>query len=154
MFLQQLRLVLVAVVTASSLAAQENRQTPKQSFGTKLSVADAAAKLHGLVTETNIPPGLTPAEQKAYQEHTEWLKSVESRLNQLTHTVRPPRDASTGQASGRESSIGQVSEGVKAPDVDLLKKQIEEESRKFTTLSNVLKTRHDIAMNAIRNMRA
>lgn len=39
-------------------------------------------------------------------------------------------------------------------EVDALKQTLETESRQFNTLSNASKARHDIAMNAIRNMKA
>jgi len=39
------------------------------------------------------------------------------------------------------------------PDIDLLKKKVEEEARRFAALSGVLKARQEAAMNAIRNIR-
>lgn len=69
------------------------------------------------------------------------------------------REASSGQSSGRrDAATGQASgqSAAPAPAMGLLelKGAIEQEARRFQTLSNASKARHDIAMNAIRNMKA
>lgn len=133
------------VAPGSLLAQPPTRQTPSTSFGT-ISVADAAVKIRSLI-EQPAPPGLRPVDLKAYLSHTEWLKSVATRLDKVNQQVVSPRDVASGQASGRRVAT------VLSPDIDLLRKQIEQESQRFTTLSNILKTRHDAAMSAIRNMR-
>jgi hypothetical protein len=38
-------------------------------------------------------------------------------------------------------------------ELGALRVTVESESRQFTSVSNVLKTRHDTAMNSIRNMK-
>ncbi len=55
----------------------------------------------------------------------------------------------TGQASGKR----QHAPVTVTPEIDAVRKAIEEESTKFTSLSNVLKTRHEAAMTAIQNMK-
>jgi len=149
------------LVAPSSLLAQNpTRQTPSASFGT-ISVADAAGKIRALI-EQPAPPGMSRVDLKTYQSQTDWLKTVASRLDKVNQGTVSPRDQATGQASGkvtapRDAQSGQASgrqvATVLSPDIDLLRKAIEQESLRFTTLSNVLKTRHDAAMNAIRNMK-
>jgi hypothetical protein len=162
-----LSLGFVALLLHAPLAAQGERQTPKTSFGSALT------QLRSLV-EQPAPPGLGQDDVASYQAHTDWLKSVVARLE---HSIKSPRDIATGQASGkqmggqpvtppsaevttpRDRATGQASgqrqiATVLSPDMDLLLKQIQEESRRFQSLSNASKARHEAAMNAIRNMKA
>jgi hypothetical protein len=98
------------------------------------------------------PTGLSAADQKSYSAQTEWLKSVRTRVEAMgTKTgVLTSRDAATGQASGRR----QYEPIQVQKEIEALQKAIEAESRQFTALSNVMKTRHDTVMSAIRNIRA
>ena len=164
-------LVLSLVVLGSAalhapLAAQAERGTPKTSFGGSM------IRLRALIEEP-APAGLSPQDVQVYQAHTEWLKSVVARLE---HTVKSPRDASTGQASGRQAggqpaaqpsedvavprdrATGQASgqrqvATVLSPDMDLLMKRIQEESRRYDALTNLMKVRHEAAMSSIRNIK-
>ena len=97
------------------------------------------------------PPGLSAADQKSYAAQTEWLKSVRSRLEPLAakYDVKAPRDAATGQATGKRQH-GSV---VIIKEWGPLKATLEREGHQFDALSGVLKARHDIAMNAIRNLK-
>ena len=98
-----------------------------------------------------MPRGLTPAEQASYTAETEWLTSVRTRMDDLgvKHGVIAPREAATGMPTGKR----QHKPHVFTSEWSVLQAQIERESRKFNTLSNASKARHDIAMNAIRNLK-
>ena len=75
---------------------------------------------------------------------------------QATGQASGRREQATGQASGqREQATGQASGQVAAPANPLedLRSAIQNESRKFQTLSNASRARHEAAMNAIRNMK-
>jgi hypothetical protein len=88
-------------------------------------------------------PGLpAPTLTRITQTQTEWLRTVVARL-------RSPHDMATGQASGKR----QHAPVTVTPEIDAVRKAIEEESTKFASLSNVLKTRHEAAMTAIQNMK-
>jgi hypothetical protein len=161
-----LSLVLGSAALQTPLAAQAERQSPKPSFGGSM------IRLQALIQEP-VPTGLSPQDLAAYQEHTDWLKGVVARLE---HSIKSPRDVATGQASGRQA-VGQSGEApslevaaprdrasgqasgrqqvatVLSPDMDLLMKQIQEESQRFVALTGRLKARHDMAMSSIRNMK-
>lgn len=66
--------------------------------------------------------------------------------------VAAPRDAASGQATGKRVAAPGDSTGTDG-ELETLRQGIEREGQKYTTLSNVMKTRHDVAMNAIRNMK-
>ncbi len=97
------------------------------------------------------PTGLSAADQKSYAAQTEWLKSVRSRLEPLAakYDVTAPRDVATGQATGKRQHGSVVIMKEWGP----LKATFEREGHQFDALSGVLKARHDIAMNAIRNLK-
>ena len=153
------------VLGAGSLEAQVERTTPSTSFGTVVRVADAMTTLQTLIDQP-APPTLSKEDLTAYQQQTEWLQSVLTRM-ETVGGVRSPRDAATGQASGRVSDVTNPQDGAAgrvkgrrqyAPvrftkELGALRVTVETESQQFTSVSNVLKTRHDIAMNAIRNMK-
>ncbi|MFN0181524.1 MAG: hypothetical protein ACKVZ0_22160 [Gemmatimonadales bacterium] len=129
--------------------------------GTTLDGQDPAAKkvfvlphvleAVGKAIDTPAPAGLSAADQKAYAAQTVWLRSVQTRIQPLAaeYSVKAPRDVATGQSSGKR----QHGPGVIVRGWDPLQKAIEDESRQFETLSGLLKARHDIAMNAIRNLK-
>ena len=98
------------------------------------------------------PPALNDADARSYAAETEWLKSARTRIEQLSSQagVTPAREASSGMATGRR----QYQPIIIRKDIEALKATLEQESRQFNTLSNASKARHDIAMNAIRNMKA
>ncbi|MBA2292765.1 MAG: hypothetical protein H0W15_09970 [Gemmatimonadales bacterium] len=127
-----------------SLAAQEatNRKThpvPHVLEVTRLAIATPA------------PKGLGAAEARAYAAETAWLVTVRDRLEAaaIEYNVIPPRDAAQGQATGkRQHKPMEV-----IAHFDAMRKALEAEGARFNTLTNASKARHDMAMNAIRNMK-
>lgn len=98
-----------------------------------------------------MPDGLDAAGQRAWTAQTEWLETVRRRVEAIgvRGGVVTPRDVATGRPTGRRASRADMDR-----DLDALRQAVEAESRRFTTLSNVMKARHDVAMNSIRNMKA
>lgn len=136
-----LAILAASLMAVSPLPAQVERQTLSTSSGT-LSVSDALLTLQGLIDQPTPAGIIGPTDLRAYQAQTEWFRTMVTRL-----TI--PRDAATGQASGKR----QHSPITIRKEIEAVRKAIEEESKKFTMLSNILKTRHDAAMSAIRNMK-
>lgn len=104
----------------------------------------------GQAIDQPVPAGLSAADQKSYAAQTVWLKSVRSRLEPLAaKEIKAPRDVATGQSSGKRQH-GSV---VLIKEWTPLQKTFEQEGHQFDTLQGLLKARHDIAMNAIRNLK-
>lgn len=93
------------------------------------------------------------------------LEAAESVAPSLASSIRGARQGltemseTTGTASGSEIGVGgSGSSASGVADRNLyyiqLQEQIQEESRRFSTISNVLKARHDTAKNSIGNLRA
>lgn len=97
------------------------------------------------------PKGLSAADQRSYAAQTVWLKSVQDRLKPLAAAsdVTVPRDVATGQSSGKR----QHGEVKITKEWRALQNTFEQESHQFDALQGALKARHDIAMNAIRNLK-
>ena len=129
-------------------------------------VKDALAMLKQAADQP-APATLSESDRVAYAAHTEWLQSAYQRLSVLTAreaasgmaTGRSARDASSGVASGRaarEASTGKATGRSASPKPETLQELVaalQQESGQFNSLSNTSKVRHDIAMNAIRNMK-
>jgi hypothetical protein len=116
----------------ASVATDETAATIQSAIGT----------LNDLLAETP-PRGLSRLERAAYDRHTAWLIDVRDRLE--THV------GLRNQVSGS----GMVAEMTQMNQEFLeLQRAVQSESRKYQTLSNASKARHDAAMNAIRNMKA
>jgi len=136
------RFFLASLLLVPSLAAQ-------QPLPSALGVVDASARLATLADQP-APSGLNARDQKTYKDQTVWLRGVGVRLDTAAAQIKAARAVGQG-ASG--AAAAQPVSGAPIPDVDLLKKKIEEEARRFAALSGVLKARHEAAMNAIRNIR-
>ncbi|MEQ1693504.1 MAG: hypothetical protein ABMA00_19605 [Gemmatimonas sp.] len=157
----RVRFVLAAALV--SLAPSVSRADDASSPSVVAMQEDVEVVLKRLI-DAPTPAGMSDKDRAEYASHSAWIKSAYDR-------IRTAREAGSGMATGKVAATGAVS-GVQAPrDVatgqstgkrqhgvsprDIVKFQttIETESRKFQTLSNASKVRHDIAMNAIRNMK-
>jgi len=117
------------------------------------------------------PAGMSPKESADYAAHTQWMETAWERImvarerasgmaTGRTSDVKSPRDVASGQASGKRMAEApspapteKRQHGVNPRDIVKLVDTFEQEARQFNTLSNASKARHDIAMNAIRNMK-
>lgn len=87
------------------------------------------------------PRKMTLDEQAAWRAQSDWLKSVRSRLADYRGKLMRQDTAMVEEMAAMNMQFL------------ALRQASEKESRKFQTLSNASKARHDIAMNAIRNLR-
>lgn len=87
------------------------------------------------------PKSLTRAQAGTWQEHTAWLKDLKARMENLLAMVVAPAKTVAPPAP------------IAPKNIAALQEEAEVESRKFVLTSSLLKARHEIAMNAIRNMK-
>lgn len=88
----------------------------------------------GKAIDQPAPAGLNVADQKTFAAHTEWLKSVRKRIEPL--------------ASGKRQHGAWPIREWRA-----LQTTFEQEGVRFDQLQGRLKARHEMAMNAIRNLK-
>lgn len=126
-------------------AQPEMYKMPKTSSVTQ----DRQNKLKAAVTtfdeliRRKPPASLTRRQLAEWNEHTKWLESVRDRYQKMHSAYSPVRQSSPTTDTAKLNS-----------QFLALQNAVQMESRKFQTLSNVSKARHDIAMAAIRNTRA
>lgn len=113
--------------------------------------------------DTPAPQGLNDKHRAEYTAHTKWLQSAYDRV--LTARERasgmatgraaaaPASDAKTPRDAASGLPTGKRQHGVSPRDMMKLEETLEEEGRQFNTLSNASKARHEMAMNAIRNLK-
>jgi hypothetical protein len=132
---------------AAAIAAPAPIPDPCAALLSSEKIRTALATLDGMLGDPP-PAGITPTAAQEYQQHSEWLMSVRDRLR--AHLA--DRDA----AMSTMTEIPDAVQRMAAMNMQFLALQeaVQMESRKFQTLSNASKARHDIAMNAIRNLRA
>ncbi len=125
-----------------SAAISVERQTPRRSFGDYLSNAFSnAGLLIGAVTPTPVLSAAVTA-----------LKMVTGGASQRA----VPSNAPGGGAGGAsELPTGDLMSQMHSQNMEYLKLQasLQDESREFNTLTNVLKTRHETVKSTINNIR-
>ena len=89
------------------------------------------------------PAELTPQQLAEWNEQTRWLKSVRDRYQQMNAAYSPARGSSPMREMAKLNA-----------QFLALQNAVQMESRKYQTISNASKARHDVAMAAIRNTRA
>jgi hypothetical protein len=104
------------------------------------SIDKAVASLTELIAQP-APRGLSSADQQQWAEQTKWLTSLKERYS------------SFGQSQGLNG--GDLVQEMASMNTEFLALQAatQKESRRFQTLSTASKARHDLAMNAIRNIK-
>lgn len=99
-----------------------------------------------------VPPGLSPAQLAEWKEHGAWL----STLRQRFATFLAENGGAFGDTPGLKATAGaDLTKQMAQMNMQFLQLQeaVQAESRRFQTLSNASQARHDIALNAIRNIK-
>lgn len=136
----------LALITAASPVAGQDLETRKT-----YAIPHVLEVMKTLADQPE-PAGLDPGQRRVWIQHTEWLKSAHSRLEELALNagVVEPREKASGMATGRRTY-----EPIRfRRELGTLQKTLLEEARRFQTLSNAMKSRHDTAKNIIQNMKA
>ena len=98
------------------------------------------------------PPKLLAAQLAEWKEHGEWLSSVRTRFA----TFLAENGGAFGDTPGLAGVAGaDMTKKMAQMNMQFLALQeaVQAESRRFQTLSNASKARHEVAMNAIRNLK-
>ena len=97
------------------------------------------------------PAGLTRSQVYEWNEHGVWLASLRERYANFL----AENGGNFGDTAGLKTASADLTKQMAAMNMQFLKLQdaTQMESRRFQTLSNASKARHEIAMNAIRNMK-
>lgn len=149
-----LGLLLTLATLTSTAAAQrtDQRVTHSTLTAARERLVSAEVALGTLDSLEKHSPAPTTAADSA---HARWLSGVRARLAAQTAALR--REMSHVQRANGDSTSASRLVGEMASlsaQFGALQRAILRESGKYQTLSNASKARHDVAMNAIRNMKA
>jgi len=125
---------------APAPAAQPTAIPPAQLAQTDTTVIRALAVLDSLIP-LRAPGSLSAAEQRTWAEQTEWLKTLKGRIETLLSLVVTPAESVAVPAP------------VERKNIKALQDEAEQESAKLVLSSAPLRSRHDVAMSAIRAMK-
>jgi hypothetical protein len=137
-------ILLVAVAVFAGQTPVPTRPSPTVSAVRKdqnPTVVHALEVVDSLLAHPVPRKALRAADAGVAEEQTAWFKSLRDRLTTLLSMVQTPSQRVALPAPVDDKNIKALQEEATA------------EAVKFTAISNVLKTRHDVAMNAIRNMK-
>lgn len=95
------------------------------------------------IIQTPPPNDLTKSQLDEYRQQTQWLMKIRKKYSEHKVAVNTMKEGET-----LETHMAQMNMQFLA-----LQEATQMESRRFQTLSNASKARHDIALNSIRNMK-
>jgi len=101
-----------------------------------------------------LPAKLSSDEKKNAEQHTKWLDDSSQKLNELAYRWQSSLSAierNKDQISAQKQLM-EMSQSFNLQYLDL-QKQMQDESRRFTLISNIMKNKHDTAKNSINNLR-
>jgi hypothetical protein len=128
-----------------------NHNTDKQAEENATIIRTRLNELENLIKsvqwEPHKSPGLDAPEQEKKAEHEwqKWFFSVRSDLQEYARACKAFLKLNGEDMMSKMAAMNM--------QFSALQEATQMESRKFQTLSNASKARHDIAMNAIRNMK-
>lgn len=109
------------------------------------------------VAKQQVPANLSKKEKKKWKQQTKWIDSVIERFSahqkKLKQTLKYSKKWVKKDATEATRTMAQEQMDGMNMEFLALQNNMQMESRKFNTVSNALKARHDIAMNSIRNMK-
>jgi hypothetical protein len=140
--------LLVIAGVALALGWSSNRAPDAQAERARLDrnvgIAKTAATTFNELAGERVPAGLTDKQKQGYEEQSGFLRRTAGRLLQLQ-----------GQGAKLLTDRNAAGSQMAAMNMQFLALQnaAQKESRKFQTLSNASRARHDTAKNAIQNMK-
>ncbi len=95
------------------------------------------------------PIGLEEREAKQFAEYSTWLKSSSEKMDAF---IKETEESRTSNLMRSTKEMQEMNQSFNLQYLGLQQK-MQEENRKFTMISNIMKTKHDTARNAINNVR-
>jgi hypothetical protein len=146
--------VLAMAGAAGISSAQQRTVGPSTATAARADVSQTVTQLQSDLT------GLDRSHQ-SYREAAEKLSALYADLSRKVQAVVKasgavaPGKAETAALAGLQAAIKDMQETQASFDQQHLRlqQQMQNENRQFTTLSNVMKTKHDTVKNAISNIR-
>lgn len=138
----------------SARAAQSQRSLIAERVATLRQVRDVFRE----TAASPLPPRISAAELAEAKLYVEWLRTWAARLDKLAAKGESAIGGASGDSGGQaqlSSASKQMQEMSESFNLQYLQlqQQMQNENRKFTLVSNIMKNKHDTAKNAINNIR-
>jgi hypothetical protein len=162
----------LAIIIASAHAQSERTAADQRTAQSHTAaIAQRVATLRGArdvlraTAASPLPRGLSTAEFAEAQRYVAWLRASAARLDALAAKgesaiggASGTVGSAAGSASGQDQLLAatkQMQETQMSFNLQYLQLQssMQNESRQFTMVSNIMKTKHDTVKNAISNIR-
>ncbi|HET6513103.1 MAG TPA: hypothetical protein VFH43_12995 [Candidatus Kapabacteria bacterium] len=154
-------LLALLLVTSSASAQKEKKSNVYSSAGSaarsqselNLLLTEQQKKIQQVLNDVEWTPKIEPARQMTKEQHdlevewSKWLLDVRNRLKAHATDI--------GVLLKKKLSEEEMVQKMTAMNLQfqVLQEATQMESRKYQTLSNASKSRHEMAMNAIRNIK-
>lgn len=148
-------MIIIAPARASSVG---ETQSQKSLIAQRVVKLKQVRDIFREIAASPLPPGLSAAQLAEAKRYVEWLKTWESRLNGLAAKGESVFGSASGGSRGQDQlssvnmQIAEMSESFNLQYLELQQK-MQNENRQFSLISNIMKTKHDTATNAINNVR-
>jgi hypothetical protein len=117
----------------------------RKKLAANLTILRSAITTCRQVAEQKAPANSDEKQRKGFEEQSTWLRGAATRISNAAASAQALLDKAGG---GTVEELASMNMQFLA-----LQEALQNESRKFQTLSNASKARHDTAMNSIRNMK-
>jgi len=101
-----------------------------------------------------LPAQLSDKEKREAERYTKWLKDSSQKLDELAsrwHSSLTEMEKNQGPTS-KQKQLMEMSQSFNLQYLGL-QQAMQDENRRFTLVSNIMKNKHDTAKNAINNIR-
>ena len=119
-----------------------------------IKLQQTARTLRELATQS-LPAQLSNKETQEAEMHTKWLQDSSQKLDELAsrwHSSLAELEKNQGPTSRQRQLMEEMNQSFNMQYL-ALQENMQNESRRFSLLSNIMKTKHDTAKNSISNLR-
>lgn len=151
---------LVFMIIIASAHAQSARETQSQKslISQRVATLRQVRDVFREIAASPLPTGHSAAELAEAKRYVEWLKTWAARLDRLAAKGESAREGASGGSGGQDQSPNANKQRTEmSTSFNLqylnLQQQMQDENRRYTLVSNIMKNKHDTARNAINNIR-
>lgn len=157
--IRRMRWVLAAAFTLVIAAAFETPANGEETVDAeqKISLLRQASRELSELARQPLPAGLSPEEKSEADAYTRWLLEASAQFANFANSWQRAlekvlADAKTADAMLATQEMHEMNMSFNLQYLQLQQK-MQSENRQFAMVSNIMKTKHDTAKNAINNVR-
>jgi hypothetical protein len=141
--------VLMIIIASAHAQSAREIQSQKSLIAQRVATLKQVRDVFREIAASPLPHGRSAAELAEARRYVEWLKTWAARLDGLAAKGESTSGGASGGSGGQDQKM--------SASFNLqylgLQQQMQDENRRFTMISNIMKIKHDTARNAINNVR-